>query len=1097
MPNESDTNPPDNNRIPADMDATILPGASGASNSNLPSKPPADMDATILPGARGHDSDATIIPGARGAGQQAAPDQSFAPRLERIGDCKVEKRLGVGGFGEVWLATQESDLLKRRVAIKLLKAGMDSTSVLERFELERKVLSTMNHPSISRLYGGGVTEDGRSYFIMEFVEGLTLGLWCKRQKLTVTERLSIFRQVCSAVAHAHAVGIVHRDLKPDNIMVTAEGVPKLLDFGIAKIVNRDVKEEDRAQDMPGEVGPLTPMYASPEQWRGEPLTASTDIYSLGVILYETLTEQLPYEFANLSLDEIRHLVCETSPSLPSEASFRSATLIAQTQTGTVATGNSTIPEGSKSRLRRKLRGDLDNIVLMAMRAEQGRRYATVDALIADLDAYTASMPISARPSSAGYRAQKWMGRNRKKVFLTAAATAALVFGIGWFVYAQIAKADAALKAQIFQKELEAETKKKEEETRIKEEETKKLVAKDEVIFQRFKSLSGDFAKNPETSLPIIEDYENSLRVNMKLHPDDSALQLEINQNLVKMFTRKAKVFIQNNNLKEGLASTSEQLALAQAVFEQTKDVKDRRELGMALQLRGDIFFIAKDFPEAAKFYQANIELRKDICKEKPSDIDANRDLSKAIVRLRDLAKEQGQLDVALKYSTDILTLRTKLKNESKGADPKKIDTVEFEWLVAGQWHAEDLRNMDRLDEAEKEIVQTLPLVKQRAVTTESATNQTLVNLWEGLLCEISLDKQDFKKALSAANRMVKATEASLQLSNSGSRELEMFVDAAGLKALVQADMGDVEDSLDTIQSTMASANRMRDKNKQLKGDAIDDERLLMMYAYEMRALRLLGKIDEAKKVGAKALALGAQRHDDAGAGWFIPKSNSFSQSALLEKDSDEAIRLAKAGVSEATNAKDPLIQLESYEALVEVLRKFATKEEVAVEIAKATDIASRMKRPRVDAMLKRIQGDTKPGKPAVVAPVPPVVAPKTPAPKTPATAAPTAAPKTPATAAPTAAPKTPATAAPTAAPKTPATAAPTAAPKTPATTAPTTAPKTPTTAAPPATTPPTSAPKPPATKPPTATPPAATPPASVPPPATNPGNDEKPAPPLF
>ena len=1053
MSNDSEPTPPDNNRIPAEMDATILPGASGASNSNLPSKVPADIDATILPGARGHDSDATIIPGARGApsgaGQQAAPNQSFAPRLERIGDCKVEKRLGVGGFGEVWLATQESDLLKRRVAIKLLKAGMDSTSVLERFELERKVLSTLNHPSISRLYGGGVTEDGRSYFIMEFVEGLTLGLWCKRQKLTVTERLAIFRQVCSAVAHAHAVGIVHRDLKPDNIMVTAEGVPKLLDFGIAKIVNRDVKEEDRAQDMPGEVGPLTPMYASPEQWRGEPLTASTDIYSLGVILYETLTEQLPYEFANLSLDEIRNLVCETSPSLPSEASFRSATLIAQTQTGSVATGNSTIPEGSKSRLRRKLRGDLDNIVLMAMRAEQGRRYATVDALIADLDAYAASMPVSARPTSAGYRAQKWMGRNKKKVFLTAAATAALVFGIGWFVYAQIAKADAALKAQIAQKELDAQKadaalkaqiaqKELEAETQKKEEEQKKLIAKDTLIFDRFKSLPGDFAQNPEISLPIIEDYENSLRVNMKLHPDDSALQLEINQNLVKMYTRKAKVFIQNKNIKEGLASTSEQLALAKAVFEKTKDVKDRRELGAALQLRGDIFFAAKDFPEAKNFYQENIALRQDICKEKPSDIDANRDLSKAIVRLRDLAKEQGQLDIALKYSTDILALRTKLKNESKGADPKKIDTVEFEWLVAGQWHAEDLRNMDRLDEAEKEIVQTLPLVKQRAVKTESAANQTLVNLWEGLLCEISLDKQDFKKALSAANRMVKATEASLQLSNSGSRELEMFVDAAGLKALVQADMGDAEDSLDTIQSTTASANRMRDKNKQLKGDAINDERLLMMYSYEMRALRLLGRIDEAKEVGAKALALGAQRHDDAGAGWFAPKSNSFSQSALLEKDSDEAIRLAKAGVSEATNAKDPLIQLESYEALVEVLRKFASKEEVAVEIAKATDIASRMKRPKADAILKRIQGDTKPGKPTVLVPVPPVVAPQTSQPKTPATAAPTAAPNTPV-------------------------------------------------ATPPATTPPTSPPKPPATKTPAATPPAATPPASVPPPPeTNP-----------
>ena len=1003
MSNDSDTTPPDKDSVPADMDATILPGASGASNSKLPSKAPADMDATLLPGASSADGDATILPGARGAssgaGQHSAPEQTFAPRLERIGDCKVEKRLGVGGFGEVWLATQESDLLKRRVAIKLLKGGMDSASVLERFELERKVLDTLNHPNISRLFGGGVTEDGRSYFIMEFVEGLTLDLWCKRQNLTVTERLAIFRQVCSGVAHAHSLGIVHRDLKPANVMVTADGVPKLLDFGIAKIINKGVKEQDRVQDMPGEVGPLTPMYASPEQWRGEPLSASTDIYSLGVILFETLTEQLPFDFSNLSIDQIRKMVCETSPALPSEVSFRTASAIAQTQTGSTAA----VPEGSKNRLRKKLRGDLDNIVLMAMRTEPGRRYATVDALIADLDAYAASMPMSARPTSAGYRTQKWMGRNKKKVFLATLATATLVFGIGWFVYAQIAKADAALKAQIAQKELEAETTKKEEEKTKKEEEVMKVKAKDTVIFERFKSLPVDFAKNPEISLPIIEDYENSLRTNMKLHPDDSVLQLEIKRNIMRMFTRKAIVFCENKNIKEGLASTSEQLALANEILESTKDINDRRELSVALQCRGDIFFAAKDFPEAKNFYLQNIAVRENICKEKPSDINANRDLSKAIARLRDLAKEQGQLDIALKYSTEILALRTKLKNESKKTDPKKIDTVEFEWLLAVQWRAEDLRNMDLLDEAEMEIVQTLPLVKQRAVKTESATNQTLVNLWEGLLCEIGLDKQDFKKALSAANRMLKATEAGLQLSNAGSGELELFVEAASLKALVQADMGDAEDSLDTIQSTMASANRMRDKNKLLKGDAISDECLLMMYSYEMRALRLLGRIDEAKKVGAKALALGAQRLDYAGVGWFAKKSISFSQSALLEMEPEEAIRLARAGVSEAANVKDPLFQLESYEALVEVLRKFATKEEVAVEIAKATDIASRIKRPKAAAILKRIQGDAKLGKPAVVAPAPP---------KTPATAAPTAPPKTPATAAPTAPPKTPATAAP-------------------------------------------------------------------------------------
>ena len=1045
MSNDSEPTPPDNNRIPADMDATILPGASGVSNSKLPSKAPADIDATILPGARGHDSDATIIPGARDApsdaGQQAAPVQSFAPRLERIGDCKVEKRLGVGGFGEVWLATQESDLLKRRVAIKLLKAGMDSASVLERFELERKVLSTLNHPSISRLYGGGVTEDGRSYFIMEFVEGLTLGLWCKRQKLTVTERLAIFRQVCSAVAHAHAVGIVHRDLKPDNIMVTAEGVPKLLDFGIAKIVNRDVKEEDRAQDMPGEVGPLTPMYASPEQWRGEPLTASTDIYSLGVILYETLTEQLPYEFANLSLDEIRHLVCETSPSLPSEASFRSATLIAQTQTGTVATGNSTIPEGSKSRLRRKLRGDLDNIVLMAMRAEQGRRYATVDALIADLDAYTASMPISARPSSAGYRAQKWMGRNKRKVFLATAASAAIVFGIGWYVYAQIAKADAVLKAQIANADAEIAKKKLEISDAETAAEKNKLLQKDKEIFNRYNSLSkNDYAKNPEISLPIIEDFEKNLREHIKQKKNAApAKQLEIKQNIIKVLAKKSNLFIINRNINEGLASTETQLNLARAIFNETNLVDDSNQLCIALTFRGDIYLKAKDFTAAKAFYDESFQIREAKSKENPTDISASRNFCKAFIRIRDLAKEQGQLDLALQYSTEMLTILTKLKNELKGVDPKKIQKaeseesgavkdsrakdpkeiekeinkeiedrkikaeetrvkVEKEWLVAVQWHAEDLRNMDRLEEAEKELIQTLPVVKQRLKVTESADNHTLINIYEALMCEISLDRQDFKKALSAANRAMKAAEATIQY-EPGSEALQLFVDAAGLKALVQADMGDAEDSLDTVQSAMQGAYRMRDQNKQLSGDAINDQHLLMMYAYEMRALILLGRMDEANDVGGKAMALASQRNNDAGARWFEPKSNVYSQAALMEKDSVEAIRLANIAVEEAAKANNPLIQLEAYETLVTVLRKFASQEDINVEIAKAIDISNKMKRPRVDAILKRIRGDTK--SPVVT---PPIAEPKIPATTSPVATPPTTAPKTPATIPPTTTP---------------------------------------------------------------------------------------------
>jgi serine/threonine protein kinase len=257
--------------------------AGGGMDRTLPPDGPADR---TLPSSAGADR---TIPSS--AGEAATPPPSGAragraePRLDRIGDCRVEKRLGSGGFGDVWLTVQETNLLKRRVAIKLLKRGMDSDAVLERFELERKVLDSLNHPNIARLLGCGVTEDGRSYFIMEFVEGLTLDRWCQRQGLKTEERLKLLRQVASALAHAHERGIVHRDIKPANVLVGADGIPKLLDLGIARVIRPDTDQGDRShQTLLGEVGPLTPVYASPEQLRGEPLNLATDIYSMGMMM---------------------------------------------------------------------------------------------------------------------------------------------------------------------------------------------------------------------------------------------------------------------------------------------------------------------------------------------------------------------------------------------------------------------------------------------------------------------------------------------------------------------------------------------------------------------------------------------------------------------------------------------------------------------------------------------------------------------------------------------------------------------------------------------------------------------------------------------
>ena len=934
MSNDSDKHPPDKDRLDAEMDATIVPSAHGSNKPSPHVKPPHDMDATIAPAAHGVDNDATmpIERGTSGADPKSDSVESFSPRLERIGDCKIEKRLGVGGFGEVWLATQESDLLKRRVAIKLLKRGMDSDSVLARFDLERKVLSTLNHPNISRLLGAGITEDGRSYFIMEFVDGLTLDLWCKRQSLTVTERLAIFRQVCSAVAHAHSLGIVHRDLKPANIIVGPDGVPKLLDFGIAKIINTEVSEVDRAQTLPGDVGPLSPMYASPEQLRGEPLVASTDIYSLGVILYETLTEQLPFDFANMPFEEIRRKVCETQPLLPSNICTKMAVAPLETRNAGELTKTQS-PQGNKERLSRRLRGDLDNIVLMAMRKEPGRRYASVDALIADIDAHSASMPISARPTSAGYRAHKWMGRNRFQVSLAVTVVAAVVSGIGWYFYAQrTAAKDKIVSAK-----------------EVIQNNNRQLVQK------RFEELGPNYAQDPEKSLPILDDREKIIRDDLKITPDNS-------ENLRKLFGvlfRKSVIYNVNRNIQAGLLASAEQLEIAKKLYEESKSTADRRFVALALQIRGDIFYNGNELQKAQEMYLENLKIRESMYKEKPDDLEAARDVSKALIRMRDLDKQQGDLAKALEYSTQALTLRTTVMKQAKGlGDPAKMSQFESEWLLASQWHAEDLRNLDRLEEAEFEIGQFLALANKRNADKESSTTQRDVNIGETLLCDIYVDKQDLKKALSAANRMVKAAEASIQLSKGESRGLEIFVSSGSTKANVQAEMQDAQDSLDTIQSTVTSAKRLRAGAKiQIQGDAIATDLLLTLYAYEMRALRMLGQIDKAKEIAKNAAALMVPPQE--GAKWFMATAFVYAQSALLEAQPEEAIRLAKLAVGESLKSKNQMLQLEIREVLLIVLRKFSLPEDVKIELDKAVALASCVQRPRAAAIMKRMTGNAK------------------------------------------------------------------------------------------------------------------------------------------
>jgi non-specific serine/threonine protein kinase/serine/threonine-protein kinase len=350
----------------------------------------------------------------------------------RIGPYKLMREVGSGGMGSVYLAVRADDQFQKRVAIKLVRRGMDSDLILRRFRRERQILASLDHPNIARLLDGGTTEDGLPYFVMEYVEGSRLYEYADNRKLNTADRLEIFRTICSAVQYAHQNLIVHRDLKPGNILVTSSGVPKLLDFGIAKLLNPELSSET-IDPTATAVRLMTPEYASPEQVRGEPITTASDVYSLGVVLYELLTGQRPYVLKDRSPFEIMRVVCEEEPQRPSTAvtrvirDGRSTGGLVSTSATPVSTNKPRDEE--TERLRRRLSGDLDNIVMKALAKEPQRRYASVDQFAEDIRRHLEGLPVLARPDTFGYRASKFVQRHKASVVAAALILISLIAGI--------------------------------------------------------------------------------------------------------------------------------------------------------------------------------------------------------------------------------------------------------------------------------------------------------------------------------------------------------------------------------------------------------------------------------------------------------------------------------------------------------------------------------------------------------------------------------------------------------------------------------------------------------------------------------------------
>jgi len=339
----------------------------------------------------------------------------------RLGPYEIIRELGHGGMGTVYLAARADDQYRKEVAIKLVKRGMDTDTILRRFMMERQILANLEHPNIARLLEGGATSDGLPYFVMEYIDGRPINRYCDENKFTVVERLELFRHVCSALQYAHQNLVVHRDIKPGNILVTTDGVPKLLDFGIAKLLSPNWANE--TGDGPASlVGPMTPEYASPEQLRGIAITTASDVYSLGVVLYELLSGCHPYQFISRQPEEVIRVILQVEPEKPSAVLTRKRDVPTSTETEenrNTATAIDQTREENAEKLRRRLSGDLDNIVLKALRKEPQRRYATVQELSEDIRRHLEGLPVIASPDTFAYRAGKFIRRNRVGVIAAA------------------------------------------------------------------------------------------------------------------------------------------------------------------------------------------------------------------------------------------------------------------------------------------------------------------------------------------------------------------------------------------------------------------------------------------------------------------------------------------------------------------------------------------------------------------------------------------------------------------------------------------------------------------------------------------------------
>ena len=556
-------------------------------------------------------------------------------RLGEVVDrYRIIREIGRGGMGAVYLAERADAEYEKQVAIKLIKRGMDTDSVLRHFRNERQILAGFDHPNVARLFDGGTTESGLPYFVMEYVDGLPIDEYCYKYARSISERLKLFREACAAVSYAHRHLVIHRDIKRTNILVTADAVPKLLDFGIAKIL----QQGDGAQPPATMTGLrlMTPECASPEQIRGEPVTTASDVYSLGVVLYELLTGSSPYRFTSRALRDVERAITEQEPTRPSTAA----------------------PESNrKSEIanRKFLRGDLDNIVLMALRKEPDRRYQSVEQFSEDIRRHLEARPVLARKDTIGYRAAKFIRRNKAVVAAASLLFVSLLGGIittSWEAHRARVQ-EAAARTQ----EAVAKAEKARAERRFAD------------VRQLAHSLLFDYHD-------AIKDLPGATRVRERLVKDalanldklaaeahgDSVLQRELAAAYERLGDVRGQAYSASLGDRAGATeSYRKALQIREALAQSSpRDLQSRSELaGIYSKLGVEL----EDTSEAARgleYLQKSLAVNTELTAQAPDDWQVETDLAEIHNAIGGALEDRSEMAGALEHHRTALTIREKL-----------------------------------------------------------------------------------------------------------------------------------------------------------------------------------------------------------------------------------------------------------------------------------------------------------------------------------------------------------------------------------------------------------------------------------------------------